>query len=141
MPATVRAFEPADLPAALALWAATPGLELAEGDSPTELARYLARNPGCSTVAVAVADGTLVAAVLAGHDGRRGLLYHLAVHPAHRGRGLGRAVVRRSLEALRAAGLTRALLLVAADNPGGQAFWLREGWEELVFARPFGRDL
>jgi ribosomal protein S18 acetylase RimI-like enzyme len=139
MSATVRALEPADLPAALALWVDTPGLELAEGDSPAELARYLARNPGCSSVAVV--DGRLVAAVLAGHDGRRGLLYHLAVHPAHRGRGLGRAVVRRSLDALSAAGLTRALLLVAADNPGGRAFWLREGWDELEFARPFGRDL
>jgi len=139
MPAIVRAFEPADLPAARALWATVPGVELAEGDAPEELARYLARNPGCSTVAVV--DGTLVAAVLAGHDGRRGLLYHLAVHPAHRGRGLGRAVVRRALETLRAAGLTRALLLVAADNPGGRAFWLREGWEEIDDALPFGRDL
>ena len=139
MSATVRALEPADLPAALALWVDTPGLELAEGDSPAELARYLARNPGCSSGAVV--DGRLVAAVLGGHDGRRGLLYHLAVHPDHRGRGLGRAVVRRSLDALRAAGVTRALLLVAADNPGGRAFWLRDGWEELEFARPFGRDL
>ncbi len=139
MSAIVRAFEPADLPAALALWAAVPGVELAEGDAPDELARYLSRNPGCSTVALV--DGALVAAVLAGHDGRRGLLYHLAVHPAHRGRGLGRAVVRRSLEALRAAGLTRALLLVAADNPAGRAFWLGEGWEQLGSALPFGRDL
>ncbi len=139
MPAIVRAFEPADLPAARALWATVPGVELAEGDAPEELARYLARNPECSTVAVV--DGTLVAAVLAGHDGRRGLLYHLAVHPAHRGRGLGRAVVRRALETLRAAGLTRALLLVAADNPGGRAFWLREGWAEIDAALPFGRDL
>lgn len=130
----------AHIAAARQLWAETEGVEVAEGDSPAELARYLARNPGFSTVALD-ADGTLVGAVLCGHDGRRGYVYHLAVHPARRGEGIGRAAMKRSLDLLRAAGVVRALLLVAADNDGGARFWQREGWEDMPFAKPMGIDL
>lgn len=135
----VRAMTPADLPASTALWSASEGVELAEGDRPADLERYLERNPGFSSVAVE--GGQLIGAVLCGHDGRRGLVYHLAVRADRRGRGVGRALLQRSLAGLRAAGIRRALLLVAADNASGQAFWLREGWEELTFARPMGIDL
>lgn len=129
-----------DLDAARALWAAADGVEVAEGDSPEELARYLKRNPGLSTVALD-GDGRLVGAVLCGHDGRRGLIYHLAVAPEHRGRGVGRALMQRSLSALKGKGISRALLLVADDNDGGKRFWLREGWEDMTFAKPMGLDL
>ncbi|HEY0947850.1 MAG TPA: GNAT family N-acetyltransferase [Opitutaceae bacterium] len=130
----------ADLLSARRLWAEAEGIDVAEGDSPEELTRYLARNPGLSTVATDD-DGQVVGAVLCGHDGRRGFIYHLAVASAHRGRGLGRAMMQRSLAGLRQAGLARVLLLVAADNAGGREFWLREGWEEMPFAKPMGFDL
>lgn len=137
--ATVRAMTEADILAARALWASAEGVELAEGDSLEELAAYLRRNPGASHVAY---DGPhLVGAVLAGHDGRRGLVYHLAVAPSHRGRDLGRDLVARSLAALRAQGITRVLGLVARDNPGGRRFWIRCGWEPLEFAEPIAIDL
>jgi ribosomal protein S18 acetylase RimI-like enzyme len=130
----------ADIAAARHLWADAEGVELAAGDSPEELARYLARNAGLSTVAIDE-HGDLIGAVLCGHDGRRGFVYHLAVAPAHRGRGIGRAIMRRSLDGLKREGLSRVLLLVAADNAGGREFWLREGWEEMPFAKPMGLDL
>lgn len=130
----------ADITSARQLWADAEGIEVADGDGPEELACYLQRNPGLSTVATD-AGGTLIGAVLCGHDGRRGFVYHLAVAPSHRGRGIGRQIMRRSLEGLKRAGVSRVLLLVAADNPGGHQFWRREGWEDLDFARPMGRDL
>lgn len=136
----IRAMTPADIPSARQLWAETEGIEVAEGDTPEELGRYLARNPGLSTVATDD-DGTLIGAVLCGHDGRRGFVYHLAVAPRHRGEGLGRRIMQRSLDGLRRVGLARVLLLVAADNAGGQQFWAREGWEDLPFAKPMGFDL
>ncbi len=114
-------------------------MELAEGDSEQELTAYLRRNPGMSHVAV---EGTrLVGAVLAGYDGRRGLLYHLAVAPDRRGAGLGQALLARALAALKDAGVVRVLILVARDNAGGRTFWLRQGWEEIAGALPMGRDL
>lgn len=129
----------ADLPAARRLWAETEGVELAEGDSVEELTRYLRRNPDMSFVAIV--GGQLVGAVLAGDDGRRGLLYHLAVSPEHRGAGLGKALVTRSIAALRRAGVVRVLILVSRDNPIGEKFWSKQGWEPLTFAQPMGFDL
>lgn len=139
MPVEIRALTAADIPAALQLWSKTEGVEVAEGDRPEEIARFLARNPGLSTVAEE--EGRLVGAVLCGHDGRRGYVYHLAIRPDRRGRGLGREIMRRSLGQLQAAGLARALLLVEAGNRGGHEFWLREGWEDLDLARPMAIDL
>ena len=136
----VTAMTAAHIDDARALWAEADGVEITDGDSPEEIARYLARNPGLSTVALNE-SGQLVGAVLCGHDGRRGFVYHLAVAKNHRERGVGRAIMRRSVAALQREGLPRALLLVAADNEGGHAFWQREGWEDMPFAKPMGLDL
>lgn len=138
--AAVRPMVEADLPSARALWARAEGVELAEGDAEADLRAYLARNPGASHVAVA-ADGSLVGAILAGHDGRRGFVYHLAVAPEVRGRGVGRQLAARSLAVRRGQGIQRVLALVARDNPQGRAFWLAAGWETLSFAEPIGIDL
>lgn len=129
----------ADIPAALALWASAEGVSIAEGDSPDELSAYLERNPRASQVAYK--SGTLIGAVLAGQDGRRGFLYHLAVAPSSRGLGHGKELVGRSLSALETAGVRRVLILVARDNEEGRAFWLHCGWERMDFAEPFGIDL
>lgn len=139
MKVEVRAMAAVDIPSALRLWSSTEGIELSEGDAPEEIARYLARSPGVSTVACV--DGRVIAAVMCGHDGRRGFVYHLAVAPDFRGRGVARRVMKRSLERLKDAGIHRALLFVETGNTGGQQFWLKESWTELSFARPFGIDL
>jgi ribosomal protein S18 acetylase RimI-like enzyme len=135
----VRPLTPSDLPAARALWAETDGVELCQGDHPDELARYLQRNPGTSMAALE--GGRLVGAVLAGHDGRRGFLYHLAISQDRRRAGLGKTLIEHALAALKAAGVVRVLLLVASDNLAGQTFWARQGWEPLTSAQAMGRDL
>ena len=135
----MRTMTESDLPAARRLWADTEGVELAEGDSVAELTNYLRRNPGTSFVAY-VGD-QLVGAVLAGHDGRRGLLYHLAVTRELRGNGWGLKLVELSITALKAAGLARALILVSRENVVGEKFWIKQGWEPLAFAQPMGLDL
>jgi hypothetical protein len=56
-------------------------VEVAEGDSEQEVKEYLLRNPGLSRVAVN--GDMIVGAALCGYDGRRGLIYHLAVAPAY----------------------------------------------------------
>jgi ribosomal-protein-serine acetyltransferase len=124
----VRAMNPADLKEALSLWNETEGMGLSPEETEPMLAAFLARNPGLSAVARS-ADGSLAGAVLAGHDGRRGFLYHLAVTPAHRGKGGGRALAAFALAGLRAAGIARTSLLVYANNESGQAFWRQLDWE------------
>lgn len=125
----LRPMRPADLPAARALWRSTEGVGMGPGDAPRELAAFLARNPGLSVVA-RTRGGALAGAVLGGHDGRRGFLYHLAVRRRHRGRGLGRALVDRCLEGLRATGVGKVSIMVFGDNEPGLSFWRGAGWRE-----------
>jgi len=115
-----------DLDAVLSLWGQTSGVGLNESDTPDQLRAYLDRNPGLSLIA---RDGTqLIAAVLCGHDGRRGYLNHLAVLPEYRGYGLGRQIVETCLGALAALGILKCNIFLCADNESGQRFWNRCGW-------------
>ncbi|HEX3774744.1 MAG TPA: GNAT family N-acetyltransferase [Polyangiaceae bacterium] len=120
-------FEERHIQAALALYRSGYGVGLSSGDSAREIARFLERNPGASAVVETPAEA-LVGAILCGHDGRRGFLYHLAVHPDERGQGLGRALVEYSLDALRAAGIPRVSIHVFAHNVAGASFWAKLGW-------------
>jgi ribosomal protein S18 acetylase RimI-like enzyme len=138
-PLVTRPFLPEDYDLVLPLWRESEGVEVAEGDDRATIGAYLARNPGLSRLAFVGPD--LAGAVLCGHDGRRGLLYHLAVRPTHRGRGVGRQVVQECLGALRACGVPRVLLLVAAENDGGLTFWQALGFEAIDGARAMGLDL
>ena len=136
---STREFVIDDYDAAVALWNLLEGVEVAEGDSREGIRAYLLRNPGLSRVAEE--DGTIVGAALCGHDGRRGLIYHLAVAPPHHGKGIGKLLVRECVARLRATGIVRALILVAGDNPGAHSFWLRTGWEDVPGAILMGIDL
>lgn len=128
-----------DYAAAVALWESVEGVEVAEGDLEHEVVAYLKRNPGLSRVAC---DGDrIVGAVLCGHDGRRGWIYHLAVAAQYRRHGLGKRLIDECLAGLCAAGIRRAIILVAGDNPAGQQFWRGRGWEELSEAVPMARDV
>ncbi len=118
-------FDPGHVDAARALWAHTEGVGLSAADEVEPLGRYLARNPRTSFVALR--DGALVGTLLCGHDGRRGLLHHLAVADHCRRSGLGRRLVETGLQALRDDGIQKCHLLVFADNPSGLAFWAAIG--------------
>jgi N-acetylglutamate synthase len=134
-----REFTIDDYDAAIALWKKVEGLDVAEGDDRETIRRFLKQNRGLSRVAT---EGTkLVGAALCGHDGRRGYIYHLAVDPAYQGHGLGRRMMDECLAGLKRAGLERANILVAKDNPRGLDFWRRYGWEDLDGAAAMGRDV
>jgi ribosomal protein S18 acetylase RimI-like enzyme len=110
-----------DLAEVLKLWSRTEGVGLNGSDSVPALSTFLKRNPGLSRV---VRDGgKIVAAVLCGHDGRRGFLYHLAVLPECRRQGLGKQLVEQCLAALRELGIQKCNALVYRHNAEAQKFW------------------
>jgi ribosomal protein S18 acetylase RimI-like enzyme len=122
----IRTMTPEDYEATIDLWHRSAGVALSSADRPEAIGRYLDRNPGLSLV---VEDsGRVVAALLCGHDGRRGYLHHLAVDPGHRGRGIGRRLVERATDGLRAEGIAKCHIFVMRDNPSGIAFWTHLGW-------------
>ena len=123
----VRRMTASDYEAVLALWRGTPGIGLDDdSDSRRGLERYLKRNPGLSCVALA--QGNIVGAVLSGHDGRRAYLHHLAVAPAYRNLGIGKALASRCLLALGRCGIPKCNIFLFRSNSSGKAFWKHNGW-------------
>ncbi len=110
----------------IGLWRGCEGVGLSDADSREGIAAYLQRNPGLSFVALQ--NGDVVGAVLCGHDGRRGYLHHLAVHPSARRRSIGRRLVEKCLEALHGIGIQKCNIFVFKENSNGLEFWKSIGW-------------
>lgn len=123
----IRLFTMEDYPAAYALWSSVPGIGLSDSDGEAEIRSFLERNPDLSFVAVNE-EGKVAGTVLAGHDGRRGFLYHLAVHPGFRGQKAGERLAAAALQALGRMNIMKCHIMVLADNEIGQAFWSKIGW-------------
>ena len=138
MPVEISAMVIEDYDAVAALWRATEGVRLNESDTRERIAAYLDRNAGLSRVAKIA--GQVVGAVLCGHDGRRGMLNHLAVARDCRGQGIGRRLVESCLEQLRATAVLKCTLFVFKDNQAGQRFWSELGWFERTEHKRHGRS-
>ncbi|MEY2427293.1 MAG: N-acetylglutamate synthase [Verrucomicrobiota bacterium] len=111
------------------LWNASEGMSLGEDDTRDGIALYLQRNPRSCFVAL---DGTEIAGVvLCGHEGRRGILRHLAVRPDYRKKGIATALIRACLEALSAEGIKKCNIFVMDDNKAGLQFWEHIGFYRL----------
>ena len=124
---TIRTMQIEDYDSVYALWISTPGMGLNNLDDSREgIAKYLKRNP--TTCFVAEAEGKCVGVIIAGHDGRRGYIYHMAVAEAFRRRGVGTALSERCLAALKEQGIHKVALLAFRRNEAGNAFWERQGF-------------
>lgn len=82
-----------------------------------------------STVLVHEHEGRIVASVMVGHDGHRGMLYYVAVDPVLQRRGLGTAAVRAAEDWLAACGVWKVNLLVRAENKAVRGFYEALGYE------------
>jgi len=103
------------------------GISIRPGDDDAALARFSERNPGLFLLAQE--DAHIVGSALAGWDGRRGWLYHVAVHPDERRRAVGTTLVRELEERLRACGCPKINLIVVEGNTWGMSFWESLGYE------------
>jgi ribosomal protein S18 acetylase RimI-like enzyme len=81
-----------------------------------------------------VLDDALVGAVIAGFDGVRGWIYHLAVAPESRRRGIATQLVRAAEAGLRKLGCPKVNIQVRATNGEVVAFYRSLGYvvEERV---------
>ncbi len=121
-----RAMHPDDFARLARLWRDCDGLGLRDSDSPAGIAKYLARNPGLSFVAER--NDRILGTVMAGHDGRRGYILHLAVAVGERRRGVASRLVERCLAALSGEGIDKTHVHVIGDNRTGREFWLARGF-------------
>jgi len=123
----IRVMTASDYEAVKALWMTIKGFGIRSIDDSREgVERFLRRNP--TTSVVAEVDGKIVGAILCGHDGRRGCLYHVCVHKDYRMQGIGKAMVVFCMEALKAEEINKVSLIAFTQNDIGNAFWNEIGW-------------
>lgn len=89
---------------------------------------------------VAVRDGEVIGYTYSGvegHDwmslrGPAGLLHDIVVDPAHRGAGIGHALLDATMAALEAGGAPRLVLSAAARNEAAQRLFERAGFRRTM---------
>jgi len=124
----IRKMEITDYDRIYQFWMSIPGMGINNlDDSRESIEKYLLRNP--TTNFIAENDsGEIIGAILSGHDGRRGHISHTAVKPTERKQGIGTALLKASLDALRVEGITKVTLTTFTKNEVGNAFWEAQGF-------------
>ena len=129
MDAIVRTMTIEDYEQIYELWMKIKGFAIRSIDDSKEgVERFLKRNPNTSVVAVK--NEKIVGAILCGHDGRRGCLYHVCVDPNHRKQGIGTAMVVFAMNALKEENISKVSLIAFTQNDMGNAFWRKIGWTQ-----------
>ena len=127
----VRVMSIDDYDQVYALWTKIHGFGLRSVDDSREgIERFLQRNP--TTSVVAEEEGKIVGAILCGHDGRRGCLYHVCVDEEYRMRGIGKSMVVFAMEALKKEKINKVYLIAFTKNDIGNAFWNEIGWTKRL---------
>ena len=132
---TIREMTIEDYKQVYDLWIHTTGMGLNNLDDSEEgIEKFLKRNP--TTCFVAEQEGKIIGVILAGHDGRRGFIYHTTVNQECRKQGIGKALVDHVLDALEKEGIHKVALVVFERNQLGNAFWEKQGFtdrDDLVY--------
>ena len=129
---SVRLMTKEDYEGVRALWMTIHGFAIRSIDDSSEgVERFIDRNPSTSVVAVSD-SGEIVGAILCGHDGRRGCLYHVCVREDYRRKGIGKEMVVFCMNALKAEGINKVSLIAFTKNDIGNAFWNCIGWTKRL---------
>ncbi len=137
----IRQFEyPQDYQQVLDLWDSMErGVHVSRSDTPAEIEKKLARDP--DLFLVAECEHKIVGSVIGGFDGRRGMVYHLAVDGSFRNQGVGSRLMEAVEDRLRAKGCLKSYLLVAEDNHEAGDFYRKQGWKHMDTVHLFGKEL
>lgn len=130
---------PQDYPAVRALWESMEkGVNVGRSDSPDEIAKKASRDP--DLFLLAESDGELVGSIIGGFDGRRGMIYHLAVKREFRKQGIAAQLMDEVESRLRAKGCLKCYLLVMQGNDDAAEYYGKRGWSEMKTVRLFGKE-
>lgn len=137
----IREFQfPADYEWVYKLWASIEkGIHLGRSDTLAEIEKKIARDP--DLFLVAVCDDQIVGAVMGGFDGRRGLIYHLAVSTSFRRNKIGTRLMNEVEARLRVKGCLKCYLLVTLDNPEAGEYYTQRDWYKMDTVQMYGKDL
>lgn len=123
----IRKMKLSDYETVYSLWLSCKGMGLNDlDDSRIGIEKFLKRNP--ETCFVAEINDKLIGVIMAGNDGRRGYIYHTAVHPDFRNQGIARTLVETVMKALKKCGISKVALVVFERNQNGNDFWEKLGF-------------
>ena len=97
-------------------------------DSREGIELYLKRNPSTCFLAWGLDEEKTVGVILAGHDGRRGIIHHLCVKEEYRKTGVATKLVARAERALKEEGINKIFCIVFMDNDPANSFWESQGY-------------
>jgi ribosomal protein S18 acetylase RimI-like enzyme len=137
----IREFQfPNDYEQVYKLWESIEkGVHIGRSDTPDEIKKKIARDP--DLFLVAESDGRIIGSVIGGFDGRRGLIYHLAVSAPFRGKGIGSCLMGEVESRLRAKGCLKCYLLVTEDNLEVADYYQQRGWQLMDAVHLYGKEL
>ena len=121
-----RPVQDTEVAGVIALWD-TCGLTRPWNDPDKDIA--FARSGPASDLLVMVDEKSVIASVMVGHDGHRGIVYYVATHPDFQRKGLGAAAMRAAESWLTQRGVWKLNLLVRAENEAVRSFYEKLGYE------------
>jgi ribosomal protein S18 acetylase RimI-like enzyme len=138
---TIREFQfLADYQPVYDLWLSIErGVHVGRSDTPPEIEKKISRDP--DLFLIAECEGQIIGSVIGGYDGRRGLIYHLAVSASFRGQGIGSRLMEEVEARLRSKGCLKCYLLVTSDNPEAESYYQHRGWYHMDTVRLLGKEL
>ena len=124
----IRKMTISDYEGVYSLWMSCAGMGLNNlDDSKDGIEKFINRNP--DTCLVAEEDSRIVGVIMAGNDGRRGYIYHTAVNPQYRKKGIAKQLVNKAVTELKLQGINKVALVVFDRNEAGNAFWESQGFQ------------
>ena len=126
-PIEIRPYESKDHAQVVALWSKVFKDDPPWNEPASMIRRKLTVQP--ELFLVAVIDGQVVGTVMAGFDGVRGWIHHLAVRGSHRRQGIASSLMRAAEKGLEIAGCPKVNLQVRATNSQVIAFYRSLGYE------------
>jgi len=136
----IDTFSLADYEAVARLWdEGGPGVSRRPTDGFEGVRLKLSRDP--DLFLVARLGTAVVGVVIGGFDGWRAYVYHLAIAPAYRRRGIASALMDELEARLRAKGALKAKCQIMVGNDVSLAFFRQRGYEIEDFTVPAGKWL
>jgi len=126
-PIEIRPYDSKDHAQVVALWSKVFKDDPPWNEPASMIRRKLTVQP--ELFLVAVVDDQVVGTVMAGFDGVRGWIHHLAVRGSHRRQGIASSLMRAAEKGLEIAGCPKVNLQVRATNSEVIAFYRSLGYE------------
>ncbi len=122
----IRVMRDDELERVVELWQVC-GLTRPHNDPHRDIEKARAK-PG-SEILVGVDNDKVVASVMVGHDGHRGVVYYVSADPDFQGKGVGRQIMSAAEDWLKQQGIWKLNLMIRADNEAVQSFYETLGYE------------